>query len=159
MKNPPPLGWWPSSLDRSSREWGLALEALALLGAARLAILLLPFRILKPHLGGAEEETGAGLEGLDAETDAIAWAVDSVARRTPWDSTCLARCLAARVMLHRRGIPSTLTLGVGPTERGPLSAHAWLSMGGRMVIGGDEAAPYTPVARFSDQPRRRGARP
>lgn len=125
------------------------MEAWFLSGLARLAISLLPFRAITPFLGQAgaesrEEETAA----LEHTIRKVAWALGAAGRRTPWASTCLAMALAGRAMLHRRGLSSTLTLGLAPG----LAAHAWLRCGAIMVSGGEEATTFTPVAHFADDP-------
>jgi hypothetical protein len=51
--------------------------------------------------------------------------------------------MAARGMLRRRGIPGELHLGIASTA--PLSAHAWLTVGGHVVQGGP-VRHFTPLA-------------
>jgi hypothetical protein len=61
-------------------------------------------------------------------------------------------------MLHRRGIPSTLYLGVAKPSPGsdtPLEAHAWLRSGAVHVTGGARVDRYAVVATFADEPGRR----
>src|SRR5437016_10365838 len=50
------------------------------------------------------------------------------AAKLPWTSSCLVRAMAARHLLHRRGLPCTLYLGVN-RDQPPLRAHAWLRSG------------------------------
>lgn len=44
-----------------------------------------------------------------------------------WKNQCLVMSVASRWMLHRRGIPSVLSLGVAFDENKNLIAHAWLT--------------------------------
>ena len=138
------------SRSGSIGHWSIALEALCLVSLARLAILLLPFRVIAPYLGvaGAESRAEESPEG-ELVIRRIIWALTAAGRRTPWASTCLARALAGHVMLRRRGLSSTLTLGVAKG----LSAHAWLRCGAFDVCGGAEAGSFTPVASFADEPK------
>ena len=46
-----------------------------------------------------------------------------------WDNKCLASTLAARRMLEKRGISSTLHLGVRYASDHELEAHSWLTVG------------------------------
>ena len=69
-----------------------------------------------------------------------------VCDKTPWESKCLVRALAAQRLLCRRGLSSTLYLGCG-MEEGKMVAHAWLRFGEMYVTGGDGGG-YTTVARF-----------
>jgi Transglutaminase-like superfamily len=77
----------------------------------------------------------------------IAWAVERVGRSARLNSACLPRALAAQAMLHRRGIPSRLCLGVA-REGGGLLAHAWVEVGQDKIVGGTEAGGFTRLAEF-----------
>ena len=50
----------------------------------------------------------------------------------PFDSRCLIRSLVLLSMLSRRGIASTLVIGV--TVDPSFSAHAWIETGGRALL-------------------------
>src|SRR5688572_13040102 len=101
---------------------GLLVEATLRLAAARLALLLLPFRFLSPHLGAPMQETG------EENTDPVllrrvAWAVGAVSRRAPWRCQCLEQGIAAKMMLRRRRLANTLYLGVARGDQ-QIEAHA-----------------------------------
>jgi hypothetical protein len=49
----------------------------------------------------------------------------------PTDSRCLIRSLVLTSLLDRRGVASTLVIGVSPGE--DFGAHAWLEVAGRPV--------------------------
>lgn len=70
--------------------------------------------------------------------DRIVFAVRAMGARVPWRSDCLVQALAAQQWLARHDIGSTVHLGVKSTAA-PIDAHAWLKVGGRVVIGGDVA--------------------
>ena len=57
------------------------------------------------------------------------------ALRAPWKSVCLPTAMAGKLMLHRRGWPSTIHLGAGKHASGELHAHAWLEAGGWVITG------------------------
>ncbi len=46
-----------------------------------------------------------------------------------WDNKCLVCSLAARKMLEKRNISSTLHLGVRYANEHKMEAHAWLTVG------------------------------
>lgn len=75
----------------------------------------------------------------------VAYVIPRVAAYLPWRSDCLVQALAARRWLKRKGIPSTLRIGV-KRESGNFSSHAWLVHGDRIVTGGDISG-YTPLGR------------
>jgi hypothetical protein len=50
-------------------------------------------------------------------------------------------------MLRRRGIPSRLCLGVARSG-GEIAAHAWIEVGERTLVGGDDARSFTRLAAY-----------
>jgi hypothetical protein len=136
-------------LRRSRPDRRLLLEALALLCWARLLIMLVPFRRIAPRLGRPLAESPAEV----AETDLrlalrIAWAVQAVARHVPFGFVCLPQAMAAKLMLHRRGVRSTLYLGLQREGESKLTAHAWLRVGDRIISGRTESAGHTAIVSF-----------
>ena len=131
---------------------GTLLEAVFWLGLARLALLLVPFRRLAVHLGTPSHETPA--QNLDqAATErarTVGGAVQRAARNLPWDCRCMAQALAGKAMLRRRGLPSTLYLGVAKDEAADLCAHAWLRCGDAVITGGEGADRFTVLSTFGD---------
>ncbi|MEN3357650.1 MAG: hypothetical protein V7637_1632 [Mycobacteriales bacterium] len=127
----------------------LLLEAVLELIRASVELVLLPSDRIVPRLGerAGAVEPPAGLEQCRAAVR-IGSAVAVAARRLPWRPTCLRQAVAAGRMLRRRGIRGQIHLGVA-TEPGALSAHAWVTVGGRTVLGGRGAGRYTPVAAFA----------
>jgi hypothetical protein len=62
---------------------------------------------------------------------------------------CLEKALAGRWMLRRRGIPSTMYVGMAKRDGGFI-AHAWLVGEGRTVTGGG-AENYATLAAFRER--------
>jgi hypothetical protein len=83
----------------------------------------------------------------DARAVGVRRAIVAAARRLPWHSTCLMLALAGRTLLRRRGVASTLVIGVARND-GVFAAHAWLLAEDGVVCGGREAAGYTRIGRF-----------
>lgn len=143
-------GWSGRARRLVSRDGADAAEALACLALARVAVIALPFRMLAPRLGVRQAETPA-IAGPHPASRRVAWAVAAAARRAPWRSECLEQAIAAKAMLRRRGIASTLYLGMA---RDPVTAHAWLRVGDLNVTGGRDVTRYAVVASFADVDRR-----
>lgn len=78
-------------------------------------------------------------------------AVVTMSRHTPWESQCLTQALAGKMMLKRRGIASTLYLGVMKDGDTGLSAHAWLRSGTFILTGGPEQERFTVVSTFAEK--------
>ena len=131
----------------ASRDGLLLAEAFGTLAIASLAIRLLPVRRVAAAAGRSVAESGVA----DVQTVArVRWAVEAWGRRVPWRAVCFQRGLAVHWMLRRRGIASLLHYGVGRVDSERLAAHVWVSVGGRDVIGGEEAPKFACLATFPD---------
>jgi hypothetical protein len=123
------------------------------LGIARFVVLTLPFRWIAHHFGthqleGASNETPEIL----AKAKRVAWAVRLMSRYTPWNSNCLAQAIAAKRLLRRQQVPTTLYLGVArKKEDDGLEAHAWLRCGDFFVTGGRGHLHFTVVSYFTEE--------
>lgn len=126
------------------------LEACCWLALARMAIVLIPFRRIAPHLGHHMEESPAtrNLEQLQQVRD-VAHVVQRMADFMPWQCKCLAQAISAKMMLQRRGVSSTLYLGVAKKGETELCAHAWLRSGDRIVTGRDGMKQFAVVSFFT----------
>lgn len=76
----------------------------------------------------------------------VSIAVNHVCNKTKWESKCLVRALTAQKLLKKKGIPTTLYLGV-KTEDGKMVAHAWIRTGKMYVTGGNGEG-YAMVAKY-----------
>lgn len=126
----------------------LAVVAALQLIRASIELRLLPSRrtvaLLGVVQGGALDASVSATE-LRAAMDA-GLIVARVARRLPWRPTCLRQALAVRRMLHARGIPSSIHLGVtGPSAP---AAHAWVTVQGQAVVGAEGMERFVPLAAF-----------
>jgi hypothetical protein len=119
-------------------------EAAVTLVLARLAVRLLPSARL---LARADRPIRHVRRFTVDEAQWIGWAVDTVAALPGMSALCLPRALAAHAMLRRRSIASKLCLGVA-RNGSELSAHAWIEVGEKEIIGGDEAGGFTQLAAF-----------
>lgn len=117
-------------------------EAAVVLAAARLAVRLLPSAWL---FAWADRAPRRICRFAGDEADWVAWAVERAGLRT--GSPCLPRALAAHAMLRRRGIVSRLCLGVARNGC-DVAAHAWIEVGERKIVGGDESRSFTRLAAF-----------
>ncbi len=131
---------------------GLLLEALVLLAFARVAVLLLPFRWVARVLGKEEAQTPAEEQLAHVvQIRRVGAMIRETARNVPWTSKCLDQALAAKIMLARRAIATTVYLGVNVDEQGQLAAHAWLRSGTLYVTGGKIRDRYTVINTFADE--------
>lgn len=68
------------------------------------------------------------------------------ARRLVPRCGCLPQAVATQCLLRREGLNSHIVLGVAHNQDGSLEAHAWLWSDGRILVGGEVADRYTPLA-------------
>jgi hypothetical protein len=137
------------TIDSKRVAWsdvGRVAAATATMTSIRLALWLLPFRVVRaavrrfaaPRRGFMNRPT------VDDVTSAVARAARVVPR-----ATCLTQSLTASVLLGRHGYPTTLRLGVA-REAGRFDAHAWVECEGRVVVGDADLHRYAAVAPISD---------
>lgn len=136
-----PLRKW---LKLSPVERRLLLRAWLLLGMIRVALWLLPFRVV--YRLPARTQSAAPRCSIEQ----IGWAVAVAGVYLPF-ATCLPQALTAHVLLRRNGHAADLKIGVARDDRGRLEAHAWVESTGRIVIGGSAGslARYTPLPTVS----------
>jgi hypothetical protein len=133
----------------------LAGEALFLLTFFRTCLALMPVhRIIRAITHGRAAQTGSTPEESAtgpaiAQALRIRWAVESVTRNSPAAFVCFPQTLAGYTMLRLRHIPSTMVYGVARSPQGNLIAHTWLTLGNRIVLGGEGSAAFTPVDRWT----------
>jgi len=127
----------------------LLLESALFLGVARVLVLLVPFRVYARAIGRDGESPDAPAPAM---VHRVRRAIESVSAHVPWRSKCLEQALAAKTMLHGRGISSTMYLAVARDVA--LEAHAWVRSGDVCVTGEAAFDRYTIVARFADGTRR-----
>lgn len=129
-------------LDSSERR--LLSEAAVIVPIVRIALTLLPFRVVHRGIAAATRRPRLS-SALSSTTPAvIAWAVTAVAARVP-AASCLTQALAATLLLARHGHVPTLRVGVAKNDDGTLRAHAWLECGGRTILGEPAHGAFTPL--------------
>jgi len=120
----------------------LLLHSALLIGAARLALWVLPFNTARRLFARRARQSHDPLPTIER----IGWAI-SVAKGFVPKGNCLPQALAAESLLTRSGHPVELRIGVAKTGEGRLEAHAWVESGGRLVVGDltQGLSTYTPL--------------
>jgi len=145
-----------SFLSFRLRDKCLLLRVFLLTGIIRMIILTIPFRKMKKYMGNLNKESDS--EAAKEEYDVsrrISWAIKTIVKYTPWESKCLVQALTAQYLLCRKGIQSTLYLGVGKEkcisegqkEELNMIAHSWIRCGKLYVTGGNGEG-FAVVAKF-----------
>jgi Transglutaminase-like superfamily len=132
-----PRGW--ADLTRATAELALANLTLRLVSPARLGLL-----------DQADAAPAVDLTAVQEHlVDRVAYGVCAMGTRVPWRSDCLVQALAARRWLARSGIASRIGIGARRDQHDAFMAHAWLTVGERLVTGGD-IAPFEEFVRSAD---------
>ena len=143
------------SLERS----GSCSESLTMLAVARAMVKSTRGKRLISRMGPAITDVKPGFEverdGDTADSGAgvrIGRMVERTARTTWWRSMCLEKkALAGKWMLRRRGIASTMYVGMARQEHG-FVAHAWLVGEGKTLTGAGKTR-YAALAAFRESDR------
>jgi hypothetical protein len=131
-----------SALRLSNRERLDAVRAWLCLAAVRAALVFLPYGSIA-HLV-ARIPPRRRLRARSSP-ERYTRAIRRACRLVP-GCGCLPRAVAAQCLLRREGWSPQITFGVAPANDGRFEAHAWLSTDGHIVIGGEPAGRYTPLA-------------
>jgi hypothetical protein len=75
-------------------------------------------------------------DGLKPLLRDLGWAIEATAKTLPWNTECLTQAIAAARMLSRRDIPWQIHVGLARADDEELIAHAWVSCGTRVLVGG-----------------------
>ena len=129
-------------LDGTERR--LLAEAAIVVPFVRVALTLLPFRVVHRGIAATAQRTRRSA----AAPERVTWAVTAVAARVP-GASCLTQALAATLLLVRRGHDATLRFGMAKNDDGSFRAHAWVEINGRAILGEPEPgvfAPFPPVS-------------
>ena len=128
--------------------WAEATVALAL---AQIRIAHVPPRNWRNILAAQQPQIVQPSNDRDLKTTiGVRIAVKRAARNLPSAPNCLPQALAARTMLDRRGIATTLHIGASRDRVASERFHAWLKYGDLFVTGDCDEAHY---AQFSTPER------
>lgn len=112
-------------------------QAAITVGAARVALWLLPYRVVRKWA-----QKRALPDGAPTQHGVLPRHVGKAISMAGWflpKGNCLPQALAACKLLGRYGHPAQLHIGVRKDDTGALRAHAWVSSGAEVVVGGTES--------------------
>jgi hypothetical protein len=138
-------------ISLSPLEQRLFLKTLLLIAAVRLALWVVPYRILRRNLPRMSQPS---TETVTPETAALlaqtARHVTICARFVP-EATCLTQAITAQILLSHQRLTSTIRIGVARGgEMESLRAHAWLECHGLVVVGGESMTDCTAFPEIKD---------
>jgi Uncharacterised nucleotidyltransferase/Transglutaminase-like superfamily len=125
----------------------LAVEAACMLTFFRAALNFLPTQRLTAWMSKGQREVSVSPAMTVQTIRRVEWSIDAVGRHAPLTFVCFPRSLAAYFMLRRRHIASKLFYGVA-READRLTAHTWVKVGDRTVVGGEVESQFTVLNTF-----------
>lgn len=128
----------------------LFIETFLLLLFVKVILLLVPLRKLTRHFG-TNNKTSPSLTIKEMqEALRIRLSMSGVSANVLWKSVCLDQALATTLLLARRKIPHCLFFGVKKNDTADkIIAHAWVTCGDTILIGGGRSRHYIAVAGYS----------
>jgi len=122
----------------------LLLRASLLVAAIRLGLTTLPFRLVRRV--AHKVSVPRGLHAGDGPVDVhrIGRAVERVSRFIP-GATCLTQALSASILLAWYGADASVHIGVARDSEQKLTAHAWVTSRGSVIVGGSDLGRFQPL--------------
>jgi len=133
---------WHKLRSLSPSEVWFLVEAAAAVVAFDVAFRLFSSKTCLALLGRKQSSQG-GQQKVNLQR--MAWLVDVADRYAPGKSSCLRQTAALAWLLRRRGVATSLRIGVARQE-GKFTAHSWLETGEGEVFGLSETDKYTPLS-------------
>lgn len=116
----------------------------------RFYLLSFSFKKLSKKLGELNGLTVQRGNEIKPETLQLADSIRHISKFVPWESKCLVQAVVAKILLKKRGIGSTLYLGVRKADEGSsLEAHAWLDVDNQTILGGEVSDQFTVVSSYT----------
>jgi hypothetical protein len=136
-------------LNLSWRDQLLLIYAATVLATVVLGLRLFPWMVLQRPLVRLASRSSRFASTRRPSAQQIARAIRIASSCIP-KATCLPRALAAQLLLIQNGHPAELLIGVAKNENRKLEAHAWVSIGSDIVIGGvDDINHFVPFSRVN----------
>jgi hypothetical protein len=126
------------------RKVRLLLRAAWVVAFVRLALWVLPWRVIAAGMRRLEQTPPARTNDSTTDARELAWAIRIAARRIP-GATCLTQGLAGQWLLKRAGHSARLRVGVRRNPVGRFEAHAWLECCDEILVGQEIAGRFKPL--------------
>ena len=114
------------------------IEALIALVVASTLIRWLPFRMVVKIANISQRPVGTA-RAAHVDVERARQSVEGWARRVFWHTVCFQKALALHLLLRRHGVASVLHYGIRRPDALGVSAHVWVSIGRRIIIGEAES--------------------
>ncbi len=133
---------WSKLRSLSLAEVWFLVEAIAAVVAFDLALRLFSS---KTCLAVFESKGGSHQKQDGADLQRMVWLVEVADRYAPGRSSCLRKAAALAWLMRRRGIATSLRIGVAREEE-KFVAHSWLETGEGELFGLSDTVKYVPLS-------------
>jgi hypothetical protein len=131
-------------------ERALLVESLSALAMARFLVKVTPEKRLVAQFGGVRASGESVFAGSISNIGApIGAMLERAAHLACWRAMCLEKALAGKWMLSRRGVASTMYVGMARSGT-QFIAHAWL-VGDDLTITGAVGTTFATLALFTSK--------
>jgi hypothetical protein len=114
-----------------------------------ILVRIIPLRWFSSLLGEFKKEIDTELKATDLiKITSVNKSIKRLKRILPWRVKCFEEAIAAKKVLEKYKIKSTLYLGVDKNENKQLIAHAWLNNGDFNITGGNVATKFKVVGFY-----------
>lgn len=121
-----------------------------LLAFFRFCLIVLPFKRLARFLGEQHKESpDIWPAAEECYIENISRFITNMSNIVPWDAKCLVQAAAGKRLMNHNRIQSTIYFGVKKNDEGTLEAHAWLRVGNKIILGGENAHEFVVVSSYS----------
>ena len=131
---------------------GLVFKALFYALQVRFMMLFVKFKRYESRLGirGKKDESIVTEDQMKVVMK-VKSAVIGVSKYTPWESKCMVQAVAAKWLLEKYNIPSTIYFSImkDPENKTELKAHAWLIVGDYVMTGREGHRAFKVVNYYS----------
>jgi len=127
----------------------LILEAYFFMIFSKIALSLFSFKWVAGFMGNLMSESSEEDNYKKEELKLISDSIQISDRNIPMKTECYVQALAARLMINRRKMESTIYLGLMKDEKGDTKGHAWLRSGNFIVTGKKRHKDYQIIATYS----------
>ncbi len=115
-----------------------------------LIVLAFPFKFIVSILGTKAKVLSNELSLPEIQkVKRVEKCISRLSRHFPVKIKCLPKAMAAKYILKRYGLESTLYIGVSLEKAKSFHAHAWLVCGGIIVSGKEEVDQFKSLVFFS----------
>ncbi len=137
------MSWkWRKWRALPSADRRLLLEASSRMALAWIVLRIIPFAWLARSLSQTKESAVP-----PDEIRKIRWAVESIARHSPFPLMCVPQGFGAAWMLKVRGAAPRMHFGVAHGDNG-FESHVWVELNGVPVVGHRVAGRFTLMKTF-----------